>query len=70
MRSPTSVTNQLTLLLLFLQAQSAELYRQPQTGGGQPYQNPDAYHHFTLPTMVKVRPYQPLGRQADQPSDV
>lgn len=42
-------------------AQSAELYRQPQTGGGQPYQNPDAYHHFTLPTMVKEGTFKPTA---------
>jgi len=42
-------------------AQSAELYRQPQTGGGQAYVNPDAYHHFTLPTMVKEGTYKPTA---------
>lgn len=42
-------------------AQSAELWRQPKSGGGQPHSNPPSYQHATLPTMVKEDTYKPTG---------
>lgn len=42
-------------------AQSTELWRPSEAGGGQSYANPHNYQHATLPTMVKENTYKPTG---------
>eukprot|EP00658_Telonema_sp_P-2_P022575 TRINITY_DN19022_c0_g1_i1.p1 TRINITY_DN19022_c0_g1~~TRINITY_DN19022_c0_g1_i1.p1 ORF type:complete len:286 (+),score=50.98 TRINITY_DN19022_c0_g1_i1:61-918(+) len=42
-------------------AQSGELWRMPQTGGGVNYSNPPSYQHATLPTMVKEGTFKPTA---------
>eukprot|EP00656_Telonema_subtile_P047771 TRINITY_DN5524_c0_g1_i12.p2 TRINITY_DN5524_c0_g1~~TRINITY_DN5524_c0_g1_i12.p2 ORF type:complete len:109 (+),score=13.27 TRINITY_DN5524_c0_g1_i12:232-558(+) len=42
-------------------AQSAELWRTQQTGGGASYHNPATYAHATLPCMVREDTYKSVS---------